>query len=65
MFFNLPLSKDKDLTINTSSDKPFSIKEWTGAKSEMQLTREETAALLKLLQANMDKIIQDLPEEEN
>ena len=63
MFFNLPLSNDKDLTINTDNEKPLQIKDWRTGKSTV-LTKEEASALIELLLLNGSQILLDLNQDQ-
>jgi hypothetical protein len=59
MFFNLPLSADKDLYVNTTDKEPVQIVTRT---HRIRLTKEEAEVLLDLLMRNGTQILQDMQE---
>lgn len=60
--FNLPLSKGKDVFVNTSEERPLQVRDWNIAHS-MTFTKDEAVALIELLLEQGPQILQKLNQQ--
>lgn len=65
MHINLPLSKNKDIEIDTESADILTVRSWPGGIKKLSLTEDEFRAMIQFLEENKERILRDMQSKED